>query len=44
MEDRVGLDKAYGLDYCVNVDGDTPFVAGTKNLRDVWDVLRYLLA
>ena len=41
MEDRTGLDKAYGLESESFVpEGDTLYVAGTKNLRDVWDDLK----
>ena len=41
MEDRTGLDKAYGLESGSFVpEGDTLYVAGTKNLRDVWDDLK----
>ena len=37
MEDRTGLDKAYGLESGSFVpEGDALYVAGTKNLRDVW--------
>ena len=41
MEDRTGLDKAYGLESGSFVpEGDTQHVAGSKNLRDVWDDLK----
>ena len=41
MEDRAGLDKAYGLESGSFVpEGDTLCVAGTKNLRSVWDDLK----
>jgi pimeloyl-ACP methyl ester carboxylesterase len=40
MEDREGLNRAYGLDEGVYVDGNDLYVAGTKSMRDVWDDLK----
>ena len=43
MEDREGLDRAYGLDSGAFVNEDDPgtlYVAGTKSMRDVWDDLK----
>ena len=40
MEDRQGLQEAYELDNGVYAAGDTLYIAGTKNLRDVWDDLK----
>ena len=40
MEDREGLNRAYGLDDGVHVDGNDLYVAGTKSMRDVLDDLK----
>ena len=43
MEDREGLDRAYGLDsgaFVNEADPGTLYVAGTKSMRDVWDDLK----
>ena len=40
MEDRQGLREAYELDNGVYAAGDTLCIAGTKNMRDVWDDLK----
>ena len=34
---EIGLKKAYQSDKKLHVDGDTLFIAGTSNKRDVWD-------
>ena len=43
MEDREGLDRAYGLDsgaFVNESDPGTLYVAGTKSFRDLWDDLK----
>ena len=34
---QIGLNKAYNNNNKIHVDGDTLFVAGTSNLKDVYD-------
>ena len=40
MTDSEGLQRAYNEDKKVYVDGNKLYVAGTSNLRDVWDDLK----
>ena len=34
---KLGLDKAYASDTATHIDGDTLYIAGTRNFRDVYD-------
>ena len=34
---KVGLSKAYAADSATHIDGDTMYIAGTRNMRDWYD-------
>ena len=36
-KNKLGLDKAYKSNTSTHIDGDTMFIAGTKNLKDWYD-------
>ena len=35
--DKLGLSKAYASDSATHIDGDTMYIAGTRNIRDWYD-------
>ena len=36
-KNKLGLDKAYSARNATHIDGDTMYIAGTRNFRDVYD-------
>ena len=36
-KNKLGLDKAYSAHSATHIDGDTMYIAGTRNFRDVYD-------
>ena len=37
LRNKIGLDKAYAAESATHIEGDTLYIAGTRNKRDVWD-------
>ena len=37
LRNKDGLDKAYAAESATHIEGDTLYIAGTRNKRDVWD-------
>ena len=40
---QIGLSNAYKMDNKIYINSDTMYLAGTSNLRDVWDDLKISL-
>ena len=40
ITDKAGLEKAYGRESKVYMNGDTLYIAGTSSIQDIWDDLK----